>query len=73
MEKLGEPKAASSGHVQGGNLREQTQFVSRERPSIRRPYLARGVERASSSQGYFEPTFPVSGVGKAISVFKNKK
>lgn len=72
MEKLGEPKAASSGHVQGGNLREQTQFTSRERPSIKRPYLARGVERASSSEGCFEPTFPVSGVGKAISVFKNK-
>lgn len=48
MEKVGEPKAASSGHVQGRVLREQKLYVSRGSPLIKRPRLALGVERAPS-------------------------
>ena len=67
MEKLGEPKRQAAVTCKAEIWAADT--ICKQRPSIKRPYLARWVERASSSQGCFEPTFPVSGVGH-LSLWK---
>lgn len=69
MEKLRDPQAASSGHVQGRVLREQKLFMSRESPSMKRPCLVIRMEKASSPQECFKPTFIVTGAVQATCVF----
>lgn len=68
MEKLREPQAVSSSHVQGAVLREQKLFTSRESPSMKRPCLVTGMEKASSSQVCFKPPFLVAGAVQATCV-----